>query len=71
MFCLMPNLFKTFKEYQHYEDANFSLKVIQGHIRPLSYQNHSNTIFYEPILMEICMNYNIMTTQNFHKVNKV
>ena len=25
IFCLTPNLVKTFQECQHYEDANFSL----------------------------------------------
>ena len=39
-----------------------TLKVIQGHIRPHLRQNHSSTFVYEPILMKICMNANIMKT---------
>ena len=42
-------------------------KVIQGHIRPLLYQNHSSTFVYRPILMKIGMNANIMKTDFFHK----
>jgi len=43
--------------------ARIGLKVMQGHNRPLLYQNHSSTIIYEPILMKIHMNANIMITQ--------
>ena len=42
---------------------SMTLKVIQGHIRPPLYQNHSSTFVYGPILMKICMNANIMKTQ--------
>ena len=28
IFCLTPNLFKNFQDYQNYEDANFSLNDI-------------------------------------------
>jgi hypothetical protein len=40
-----------------------TIEVIQGYIRPPSCQNHSSTFVYGPILMEICMNANIMKTQ--------
>ena len=40
-----------------------TLKVIQGHIRSLLCQNHTNTFVYRPILMKICMNASIMKTQ--------
>ena len=47
-----------------------TLKFIQGHIRPLVCQNHSNTFVYnyEQILMEICMNANIMKIHFFHEI---
>ena len=68
----MHNLLKTFQECQHYNDTNFSLdkvhiasEVIQGHMRPLLWQNHSSTCVYGPILMKLCMNANIMKTHFF------
>ena len=45
-----------------------TLKVIQCHIRPLLCQIQSSTFVYEPILMKICMNANIMKTQFFHRI---
>ena len=39
-----------------------TLKVMQGHKRPLLCQNHSSTFVYGPILIKICMNANIMKT---------
>ena len=44
--------------------------VIQGHIRPILCQNHSSTFIYGPILIEICMNANILKTQFFMKFYK-
>ena len=46
-----------------------SSKVIQGHISPLFCQNHSSTFVYGPILVEICMNANIMKTRHDLKLN--
>ena len=46
-----------------------TLKFMQGHKRPLLFQNHSRTFVYGPIFMKICMNANIMKTQFFHKIN--
>ena len=40
-----------------------TLKVTQGHKRPLLCQNHYSTFVYGPILMKICMNANIIKTQ--------
>ena len=67
----MPNLLKTFKECQHYEDTIFDimkydLKGYQGHIIPPLCQNHSSTFVYGPILMKIGINANIIKTQFFH-----
>ena len=36
IFCLTPNLFKTFQECQHYKDVNFSSQMkdnLKGHPR--------------------------------------
>ena len=45
-------------------------KVIEGHKRsfvlPGIYENSSNTIIYESILIKIYMNTNIMNTQIFY-----
>ena len=43
-------------------------KVIQGHIRPLLYQNPSSAFVYGTILMKIFMNAIIMKTQFFYKI---
>ena len=40
-----------------------TLKVMQGHKRPLLCQKRSRTFVYGPIFMKICMNANIMKTQ--------
>ena len=76
-FIFNAESFKTFQEYQHYQDTNFSLnavvmtsKVIQGHIRPHLCQNHSSPFIYGPIL-KICMNANIMKTHYFHKLYNI
>ena len=47
-----------------------TLKVMQGHKRPLSCQNHSRTFVYGPIFMKICMNaiINIIKTLILHKM---
>ena len=41
-------------------------KVIQGHMRPILWQNHSSAFVYEPILIKICMDANIMKSYVYH-----
>ena len=56
IFCLTPNLLKTFQECQYYEDSIFlikwsmTLKVIP-YKKPLC-QNHARTFIYGSILMK-------------------
>ena len=72
IFCLTPDLLKTFQDCQHYEDVNFFIKwsitskVIQRHIRPLLCQIHFSIFVYGLILMKICINANIMKALFFH-----
>ena len=68
IFCLAPNLLKTFQDCQHYEEWRNNLfikwsmtaKVIQVYIRPLLCYNHSNTLIYGPILISWRHNFKII-----------
>ena len=67
IFCLTADLLKTFQEYQHYEDTNFSQrlsKVIYDHV-------HSSTCIYSLILMKICMNANNIIKTQFLSLNYI
>ena len=52
VFCLTPDLLKTFQECKHYKEKkiekkrSMTVKVMQGHKRPLLCQNHSSTFIY-------------------------
>ena len=70
LFCLTPNLFKTFQECQHYEDSSlneYDLKGHASHKRQLLCPNHSSTFVFGPIFTKIGMNANITKTQFLRK----